>query len=194
MGDAVPITQADVNDLDRAAVTRFHDIQFARIIAGDKTLGDNRDTIEQAFALHRIEAERRALHASAGIDRIYVRWSDDGQHIRHWSREPFKHGLCEAQPVEAISAPTAFAKLFNTPNGQLLVTHEFDEDEHPDAPFRLLFRGEAYRGTDVSIAFGWPDEQGRNNAFASVDQNRADSTAHELASTVRRFMTKGQQS
>ena len=35
--------------------------------------------------------------------RIYVCWSDDGQHIRHWSREPFKHGLSEAQPVDAVT-------------------------------------------------------------------------------------------
>ena len=198
MADTVPestnaliVTQADVNDLDRAAVTRFHDIQIKRIIAGDKTLGDNRDVIEQAFAQHRIEAERRALQARAGVVRIYVRWSDDGQHIRHWSREPFKHGLNEAQPVDAVTGSIPFAKLFDTPDGQILVTHEYDEDEHPDAPFRLQFRGQDYRGTGVSIAFGWPDEQRRDAAFASVDQARADSTARELASTVRRFMSGG---
>lgn len=100
--NALIVTQADVNDLDRAAVTRFHNIQIKRIVAGDKTLGDNRDVIEQAFARHRIEAERRALQPGAGGVRIYVRWSDDGQHIRHWSREPFKHGLSEAEPVNAV--------------------------------------------------------------------------------------------
>lgn len=99
---ALTITQDDVNDLDRAAVTRFHNIQIKRIMAGDRTLGDNRDTIEQAFARHRIETEQRLLPAAPGAVRIYVRWSDDGQHIRHWSREPFKHGLSEAQPVDAV--------------------------------------------------------------------------------------------
>ncbi|KTT68249.1 hypothetical protein [Sphingomonas sanguinis] len=43
--------------------------------------------------------------ADAATTRIYVRWSDDGQHIRHWSREPFKHGLNEAQPVDAVETP-----------------------------------------------------------------------------------------
>lgn len=58
------VTQADVTDADRAAVTAFHTIQIKRIIAGDKTMGDNRDVIEQAFARHRIEAERRATRAA----------------------------------------------------------------------------------------------------------------------------------
>lgn len=111
MVDAVPdnataltITQDDVNDLDRAAVTRFHNIQIKRIMAGDRTLGDNRDTIEQAFARHRIETEQRLLPTAPGAVRIYVRWSNDGQHIRHWSREPFKHGLNQAQPVDAATS------------------------------------------------------------------------------------------
>lgn len=33
--------------------------------------------------------ERRAVVAS---DRIYIQWSDDGQFIRKWSREPFEGG------------------------------------------------------------------------------------------------------
>ncbi|MGW8135397.1 hypothetical protein ACWGNZ_07135 [Sphingomonas zeae] len=61
---SVTVTQADVTDADRAAVTAFHTIQIKRIIAGDKTLGDNRDVIEQAFARHRIEAEKRAMPAA----------------------------------------------------------------------------------------------------------------------------------
>lgn len=80
-----------------------------------------------------------------------------------------------------------FAKLFDTPDGQLLVTHEFDDD-HEDGPFRLNFRGEQYKGVDVAISFGWPTEAERNEAFASVLQERADHTARELAQTVRNFM------
>lgn len=52
----VEVTQADVTQADKDAVTRFHNIQMKRIMAGDKTLGDNRDVIEQAFAAHRITA------------------------------------------------------------------------------------------------------------------------------------------
>lgn len=44
----------EVSQLDRDAVTAFHAIQIRRIMAGDKTLGENRDVIEQAFAAHRI--------------------------------------------------------------------------------------------------------------------------------------------
>ena len=70
---SVTITQADVTDADRAAVTAFHNIQIKRIIAGDKTLGDNRDVIEQAFARHRIEAEQRAIStAPPAMDREAV--------------------------------------------------------------------------------------------------------------------------
>lgn len=31
-------------------------------------------------------------------ERIFIRWSADGQHIRKWSREPFEHG----QPLEVV--------------------------------------------------------------------------------------------
>tara|TARA_R100001132_G_C3272385_1_gene94387 strand:- start:2658 stop:3029 length:372 start_codon:yes stop_codon:yes gene_type:complete len=48
------VTQSDVTEADKAAVTAFHNKQAARILAGDKTLGDNRDCIEQAFAAHRL--------------------------------------------------------------------------------------------------------------------------------------------
>ncbi|WP_294277638.1 hypothetical protein [uncultured Sphingomonas sp.] len=40
--------------------------------------------------------------ADAATTRIYVRWSGDGRHIRHWSRKPFVHGIDIAQPVDAI--------------------------------------------------------------------------------------------
>lgn len=50
----------EVTQADRDAVTAFHNVQAKRILAGDKTLGDNRDTIEQAFA-HR----RHANHSGS---------------------------------------------------------------------------------------------------------------------------------
>ena len=81
-----------------------------------------------------------------------------------------------------------FAKLFDTPDGQLLVTHEYDDTDHPDAPYRLTFRGEQHKGVDPAVSFGWPTEAERDEAFASTMQERADHTARELAQTVRNFM------
>jgi hypothetical protein len=52
---------AEVTQADRDAVTAFHNKQAARIIAGDRTLGKNRDCIEQAFARHRQSAQADAL-------------------------------------------------------------------------------------------------------------------------------------
>lgn len=83
-----------------------------------------------------------------------------------------------------------FAKLFDTADGQLLVTQEYDDD-HADGHYRLNFRGEQHKGVDVAISFGWPTEAERDEAFASVQQQRADHTARELAQTVRNFMDGG---
>lgn len=45
----------------------------------------------------------------AEMTRIYVRWSDDGQHIRKWSREPFEDG--EAVDAEEHSDLLTIAYL-----------------------------------------------------------------------------------
>lgn len=42
-----------------------------------------------------------ASHPQPEVTRIYVRWSDDGERIRKWSREPFAEG----EPVDAIGEP-----------------------------------------------------------------------------------------
>jgi len=55
--------QVQVTQADRDAVDAFHAAQLKRIFTGDKTLGENRDAIEQAFARHRIEATAEALEA-----------------------------------------------------------------------------------------------------------------------------------
>ena len=44
---------SEVEQADREAVTAFHNVQAKRILAGDRSLGENRDAIEQAFARHR---------------------------------------------------------------------------------------------------------------------------------------------
>lgn len=81
-----------------------------------------------------------------------------------------------------------FAKLFETPDGQLLVTHDYDDDQYPEAPYRVVFRGAQHEGVDPSVTFGWATEAERDVAFASVMQERADHTARELAATVRNLM------
>ena len=83
---------------------------------------------------------------------------------------------------------SAFAKLFDTPDGQLLVTKEFDDGE--ENPYRISMRSEDQHGVDPSIAFGWATDLERDEAFDSVDQARADKTAAELTATVRNFMGK----
>lgn len=84
-----------------------------------------------------------------------------------------------------------FAKLFDTPDGQLLVTKEFDDIEHDDAPYRLSLRGEGVKGVDAAISFGWPSEAERDNVFSRCVQEDADRHARELAAMVRGFMAKG---
>lgn len=81
-----------------------------------------------------------------------------------------------------------FAKLFDTPDGQLLVTHEYDDTDHGEAPYRLNFRGEQHKGVDPAISFGWPTETERDEVFDRVTQEDADRQARELAATVRGFM------
>lgn len=81
-----------------------------------------------------------------------------------------------------------FAKLFDTHDGQLLATLEYDDDEHPESPFRLRFRGADYKGVEATVEYGWPTEQARDDHFANIDQRHADITAKTLATTLRNFM------
>jgi hypothetical protein len=83
-----------------------------------------------------------------------------------------------------------FAKLFDTPDGQLLVTHEYDDTDYPEAPYRLAMRGEQHKGVDPALSFGWPTEAERDEAFTTTTQERAEHTARQLAATVRNFMSE----
>ena len=56
-----------VTQVDRDAVTAFHYAQVKRILAGDRTLGENRDAIEEAFARHREAAEAEAKAREAAM-------------------------------------------------------------------------------------------------------------------------------
>lgn len=94
----------------------------------------------------------------------------------------------EAASLAGVESPRPFAKLFDTADGQLLVTHEYDDSEHPEAPYRLKFRGAGHKGVDPAVSFGWSTEAERDEAFVSVEPERAAHTARELASAVRNFM------
>lgn len=80
-----------------------------------------------------------------------------------------------------------FARLFDTPDGQLLITKEFDDEEHPDAPYRLRIRGEGIKGIDASLSYGWDTPAQRREAFDEFTQGQAEVAAKDLAATLRNF-------
>lgn len=63
------MSDIEVTQADRDAVTVFHAAQIKRIMSGDKTLGKNRDCIEQAFARHRIAALEAQAARIAELER-----------------------------------------------------------------------------------------------------------------------------
>jgi hypothetical protein len=76
-----------------------------------------------------------------------------------------------------------FAKLFDTPHGQLLVTREYDAME---GKYEIVVRG-AGNGTmtpEVRLG-GWDDdEEASRDALAKTDQAMAERNAAELAAMV----------
>lgn len=96
--------------------------------------------------------------------------------------------MVDAGLALAPSGGRPFAKLFDTPDGQLLVTKEFDDIEHDDAPYRLSLRGEGIKGVDATISFGWGSDAERDDVFAQCGQDDADRQARELAQTLANFM------
>lgn len=80
-----------------------------------------------------------------------------------------------------------FAKLFDTPHGQLLVTKDFN-DEDSDAPYRIECRGEGSHAADPFVSFGWDNGAERDAEFDSTDQCKADTIAAELVSMSRNVL------
>lgn len=62
------------------------------------------------------ERDDREAAFAAEPTRIWIRWSDDGEHIRRWSRAPFRW----AEPVDAIDAPPAPVDLSGIHHDALL--------------------------------------------------------------------------
>ena len=71
-----------------------------------------------------------------------------------------------------------FAKLFNTPHGQLLYYLDETEDGQPS----ITIIGAYVRGLRASaVLSGWPDgEEGQLRNFVTIDQEMAEQTAAHL--------------
>lgn len=82
---------------------------------------------------------------------------------------------------------TAFAKIFETPHGQLLATMDFDDDEHPEAPYRITARGEGNGSATPSLGFGWESESERDAAW---DQEMNQENAEKIASDLHNAISK----
>jgi hypothetical protein len=79
---------------------------------------------------------------------------------------------------------SAFAKIFDTPHGQLLVTKDYD-DEHEDAPYRINARGESNSVAQPSMGFGWESEEERDAAWdQDTNQQEADKIAAALHNAI----------
>lgn len=117
------IPSADVTPADREAAWAFMrsiTSQYGDPIFDERLvkLGRNDDhRYVQAFARHRLSQ-----------DTIYVQWSDDGQHIRKWSREPFEGSA--ATPAQGIEA----AKADETRSGSAVGESPVAESDAPETP------------------------------------------------------------
>lgn len=76
-----------------------------------------------------------------------------------------------------------FAKLFDTPHGQLLLTKEFEDEE-----YQLTARGQDFGGASPAVSFTFETQEARDAAFDTATQEQADATAAQLDSTVRSLM------
>jgi hypothetical protein len=80
-----------------------------------------------------------------------------------------------------------FAKLFDTPHGQLLVTTDTDEEGDPC----IHIRGEDVNGVQVVYAVsGWTDETKADAVLAGYTQEMADKAAASLHRTLANLTTE----
>ena len=80
---------------------------------------------------------------------------------------------------------TDFAKIFNTPHGQLLAFMDTENDEPV-----IVLKGAAFKGVVPSATLsGWKDEEaGQQREFDEIDQAKADDTAKALHSAIANLM------
>lgn len=68
-----------------------------------------------------------------------------------------------------------FAKLFDTPHGQILVTKEFDDG------YKITVRGRQFGGADPAVTAEYDSKEDREDAFIKIDQTVADKQAEAFA-------------
>lgn len=86
----------------------------------------------------------------------------------------------------AAASPDNFAKLFDTPHGQLLVYLDGDEDCDPI----IVVVGAPVRGVVPKANLGYDSYADRLSGFARFTQERAEETAASLHATADRYAEK----
>ena len=105
---SAPVT---VTQLDRDAVTAFHNVQLQRIFVGDRALGDGRDAIEQAFARHRMAAEAASKAREAElVEALELA-------LEYWAHRQKRYK--NRHPVWVGKAKTSLARAKATSDGEV---------------------------------------------------------------------------
>ncbi|MHB9879127.1 hypothetical protein ACSMXM_05635 [Pacificimonas sp. ICDLI1SI03] len=91
--------------------------------------------------------------------------------------------------ADAADTPKPFAKLFDTPHGQLLVTRDYiDENDDGEEEEAVVCRGATRHGIHATIKMGgWADAAPADAAFAKVDQDGAEELAATMAKMIDGF-------
>lgn len=84
-------------------------------------------------------------------------------------------------------APEPFAKLFDTPDGQLLAFMDETDDGDP----AMVFMAAPINGVSAKAILSWPEVDGQQRAFDMVDQAAAEEHARSLRDAVRNLGAKG---
>ena len=82
-----------------------------------------------------------------------------------------------------------FAKLFDTPHGQLLAVVNYDADEDTHG---LVIRGESVGGVVPQEIHHFENEAQAEEALRIFDQEQAEETAASLARVCAPFFTTGE--
>lgn len=83
-----------------------------------------------------------------------------------------------------MDTPTPFAKLFDTDEGQLLVTLVETENEEPG----MEMRAASVSGITAKMTFAYDDETQQLKAFAGVDHAGANEAARTLRNAIRNLV------
>lgn len=84
--------------------------------------------------------------------------------------------------TEADTQPKPFAKLFDTPHGQLLAVRKYDAESDSD---QIVVRGAAVDGVCPTTLHSYESEEAAERQFATIDQAKAERTAARLNAMVK---------